>query len=114
MLIEICHVFSIAHDVLFSPPFSHLSLVSKLLTKHPAKRLGGAVDAEREIREHPFFRWIDWDRLERLEIPPPFKPKTVSRTDGPWAHQTCFLAAVLESVFPLPVFLLSPLVLLGN
>uniref|UniRef100_A0A673AVW3 Protein kinase C n=1 Tax=Sphaeramia orbicularis TaxID=375764 RepID=A0A673AVW3_9TELE len=53
-----------------------LSLSAKLLTKNPAKRLGGGEDAEREIREHPFFRWLDWDRLERLEIQPPFKPRT--------------------------------------
>ena len=31
------------------------------------------------IKKHPFFREIDWEKMERLEVEPPFKPMV---TDG--------------------------------
>lgn len=50
------------------------------MTKNPAKRLGcvAAHGTEEAIRNHPFFRDMDWDALESRRVKPPFKPKIVS------------------------------------
>jgi serum/glucocorticoid-regulated kinase 2 len=52
------------------------SLLTGLLTRDPAQRLG--VNGAEEIKRHPFFaKAIDWKKLMQKKIQPPFKPSVV-------------------------------------
>lgn len=75
-----------------------LSSSPQFMTKNPHKRLGcvAAQNGEDAIKQHPFFKEIDWVLLEQKKIKPPFKPRIVSRPRGAgwfpcaeggvWAH----------------------------
>ena len=50
-------------------------LLTRLLRKEPKKRLGGCMPKDLQtIKNHRFFRKIEWARLERREVEPPIKP----------------------------------------
>jgi serine/threonine protein kinase len=56
-------------------------LLRGLLTKDPTRRLGsGPKDAD-EIKPHPFFSTVKWDKLQRGEISPPWAPKISGSQD---------------------------------
>ncbi|KAF8897307.1 kinase-like domain-containing protein [Infundibulicybe gibba] len=47
--------------------------VKGLLNRNPKHRLGAVRDAA-ELKEHPFFKSIDWHTLSLKQVTPPFKP----------------------------------------
>ncbi|KTG06164.1 hypothetical protein cypCar_00002215 [Cyprinus carpio] len=56
------------------------SLLRALFKRNPTNRLGSGPDGAEEIKRHSFFMTIDWNKLFRREIKPPFKP-AVARPD---------------------------------
>lgn len=73
-------------------------IVKKFLDRNPTTRLG--VNGFDEIKKDPFFKGIDWDRLLRKEIEPPFKP-TVKSDDDVSNIDSCFIKE-LPFVTPTP------------
>ena len=47
-------------------------LISNLLQRNPKKRLGH--QGSQQIKSHAFFKDINWDKLYKKEIRPPFQP----------------------------------------
>ncbi|XP_056593791.1 ribosomal protein S6 kinase alpha-3 isoform X3 [Triplophysa dalaica] len=50
------------------------SLLRSLFKRNPSNRFGAGPDGVEEIKRHPFYATIDWNKLFRREIYPPFKP----------------------------------------
>jgi len=69
---------------LFSPHAQ--SLISGLLERDPAKRLGSGVCGTQNIKNHPFFASVNWTKLYKRQIEPPYKPHLRTITD------TCFFS----------------------
>ena len=49
----------------------------QLFERNPEERLGMPNSPAGSIRTQSFFKSIDWDKLERRQVDPPFKPKIV-------------------------------------
>ena len=58
-----------------------MDLIEKLLTLDPKQRIGNGSNDAKEIKAHPYFKDIDWDKYYRKEVKPPFIPKLKNDTD---------------------------------
>lgn len=56
-------------------------LLTKLLERNPKKRLGYGQKGAQDIMDHPFFESIDWPKLAKKEMKPPYIPKTRKEDD---------------------------------
>ncbi|XP_065830068.1 protein kinase C delta type-like [Oscarella lobularis] len=75
---------SILHDEVTYPRWLSMeavSFISKLLDRDPTMRLG-MREVEEPIREERFFQTIDWIKLEKKQIEPPFKPEIKAAGDA--------------------------------
>ena len=53
------------------------SFLERILHKDPYERLGSINDIS-DISEHPFFESIDFEKLEKLEVAPPWIPEVTN------------------------------------
>jgi len=76
---------SIMNDEVVYPNWLNKESVSfcrGLMIKEPSKRLGSHPDkAEQQIKDHVFFRSVDWMALEEKRITPPFRPRVRGHRD---------------------------------
>ena len=56
-------------------------LITKLLIINPLKRLGYGEDGANKIKQHPYFKGINWDDAWNLKLKPPFIPNLSHETD---------------------------------
>jgi serine/threonine protein kinase len=50
-------------------------ILTGLLQRDPAARLGSSPAGFADIKAHAFFRGTDWEALDRKAVPPPFVPR---------------------------------------
>lgn len=56
-------------------PSDAQGLLKCLLERDPGKRIGSGSSDYKEIMKHEFFKKIEWDKMMKRQVPPPFVPK---------------------------------------
>ena len=65
-------------------PRDSVSLLQRLLTRDPSRRLGAGPNDADDVKAHPFFRDVNWDDLINKRVPPPFCPTLRHASDTEW------------------------------
>lgn len=72
--------WSICNEIPWYPQYlskEALKILQSLLEKDVTIRLGSMGAPDGDIKYHPFFAEINWEKLERREVQPPFAPVVV-------------------------------------
>ncbi|XP_075470954.1 protein kinase C eta type [Ascaphus truei] len=84
-----------------------VGILQAFMKKKPSKRLGSlALGGAKAILWHPFFKAIDWDRLNKKDIEPPFRPRIkskedVSNFDPEFIKEDAILTLIDERLLPM-------------
>ncbi|KAF8584712.1 hypothetical protein K439DRAFT_1389249 [Ramaria rubella] len=62
-------------------PRDAVSILQKLLTRDPTRRLGSSKADAEEIKRHPFFKDVSFDDVLNKRIPPPYFPTIKGSAD---------------------------------
>jgi len=92
----------IQHGVLRFPPFlseNCKALIVDLLNRDPSKRLGSTNDVE-DLKQHPFFDDIDFDRLYNKQVVPDYQPEV--KKDQTALFDTEFTSEKVQDTFVAP------------
>ncbi|XP_013115058.2 chromosomal serine/threonine-protein kinase JIL-1 [Stomoxys calcitrans] len=76
--------------------------ILKMLHKDPKKRLGGNSRNAAEIKNHPFFKGINWNELKSKRRKAPFKPALASEDDTQNFSEEFTKQPVIDSPAPVP------------
>lgn len=63
------------------------SLFLGLLERDPKRRLGSSKQDASEIKEHVFFKPLDFEKLSKKQIPAPYKPKVQEIEDTSYIEE---------------------------
>jgi hypothetical protein len=56
-------------------------LLSRLLIRDPKLRLGSGERDAAELKEHPFFKEVNWDKMMARKVMPPWSPQVAGSLD---------------------------------
>ena len=51
------------------------SWIQRLLDRSPEDRIGSGANGKADCQKHPFFKGMNWGKMEKLQVPPPYVPK---------------------------------------
>lgn len=59
----------------FTKDFDDVSidLIRRLLKVDQTRRLGNLKDGAKDIKEHPFFKGVDWDQVKNMKVCDPIQ-----------------------------------------